>query len=532
MTRRITIVEIGLIFTFLVMCAVAVLNSSFGLLNIEMVGAFSVDESTLIGNVLDLEFITPGELYYGNGYRIFTLLFLHLCKALGYHLDVQFIGMALRLQSLVFGTTAAALVFLILRRLNVSYVLSLFGAAFLFTIPDFYLWSQMVHPDTLQTTLILLAFYFVMSRHSYAAALLAASTLGFAFGTKYAGLLLMPFVFLPYAMSQWNGHASRPFHLLFKILIPRFVVLFVPFVLTFAILNPYCISHPVKLYAQLTLLKGAMWAVASYRPWKWIGTIVTQMGVLGGILLVAGLAVFFRQFGTQIRNHRLAILNQVEGRNLLTMSITTLGGLCILMLISRLYGGLRYTYFFLPLLVVMTFFAIHTVTSKINQTALTAVFFALILFRAQDCIKSVNAASHKPVSEEMRAAEFIESRYPTSTKIFKEWYAYISPKYPNVERDWHISKETVEKSISTGVSVLVFTKANSGRFAWKLPGTSIHEKKFTQDEKRSIDAAAVISVISDLLAPSSGWTIVYDTEGFLIFERKGLFSEQRISSTR
>lgn len=529
-SRQIRFVEVATLIFFSFMCVVAVINSSFGLDNLELIRTFSSDEATLIGNVLDLDLVTKGELYYGNGYRVLPLAFLHLCKLANYHLDVQFITIALRLQSLLFGVLGALFTVLILRALKVPKLIALFGGMFLFTIPDYFHWSQMVHPDTLQTSLILLAFLIVLSEHTFRAAMLGSLMLGLACGSKFGGVLQLPFVFLPYAIAEWRKGSRRLEFGNFAPLVGRFGLFLLPFVMGFLILIPYGISHPIEFWERFHYVRADMWGINSFRPYRWLGTIATQSGVLGALLLTLGLAFYGKVLFSRFSETKMKLLDDQDFRNHLTLAATSIASLLFIMSMSRMYGELRYTYFFLPLTIIMSFCGITWLLSRVNPKVVAALFLLLILVRGFDSVKTESFASRKPIADEIRASRFVQANYPLSARFLKEWYAYVNPDYKHITRDWFLSKKMIlERENET--DVLVFAKGSSGRYVWMAPGTLLHDKKFVRDEKRSIDADAVQELFTWLISPESRWRLVYEGEQTLIFERKDYKDQtQRITA--
>lgn len=166
-------------------------------------------------NLLHQDFSPQGVYWYGYFYNAIILVISLFFKSAGFLVGEHFIGMSYRLLSLTCGLVSAFLMYKILLLCKVPILWALFGSFLLFSEPKFYYWSHIVHPDTLQTALILAGFYFAFAYQNSFGFYWGTVLLGLAFGTKWAGIFGLPFIILPIFLNQPNRRILRKSGFLF-----------------------------------------------------------------------------------------------------------------------------------------------------------------------------------------------------------------------------------------------------------------------------------------------------------------------------
>lgn len=67
--------------------------------------------------------------------------------------------------------------------------------------------------------------------------------------------------------------------------------------------------------------------------------------------------------------------------------------------------------------------------------------------------------------------------------------------------------------------IIIINSAVTGSRLWKQAGTSMAERKFVRDE-RYPDRPSFEAIVDELTSPASGYAVKFETEQFVVFERK------------
>ena len=169
-----------------------------------------------------------GQLYEGTAYYI-----IRFFQLFGLQADSQFIGMVLRLESLAGGLLTAFVMYRLSITVGIPYLWALFAPLLFFTMPNYAHWMRMMHPDTVQTIFMAAAMIFLKRAATFKNALIATAFTALAFSTKYVGLALLPFCFLPLAMV--NLASDHPFGKNLRVLIGQGLCGIALFILIYAI---------------------------------------------------------------------------------------------------------------------------------------------------------------------------------------------------------------------------------------------------------------------------------------------------------
>jgi len=188
-----------------VLLTAAVMAVSYGVDDIPTMRVFSSDEPSWVEqlqtNLLNRDLDPRGFYNYGYLYHEVSYYWIRLLEHMGWPASVRFTALAMRSVSL--GSYVALLYFVYRCALQLTEAtedIAVLAVVFTASIPELYHWAQMVHPDTLQTALIVLAAAVALSVHTAPGAILASAVAGLAFGVKYGGIFILPFCVLPYLL--------------------------------------------------------------------------------------------------------------------------------------------------------------------------------------------------------------------------------------------------------------------------------------------------------------------------------------------
>lgn len=174
--------------------------SLVGTADIRMVDAFNVDESEFLQLIkneiaehgLNMRLYVYGHTYFNTGLLPLMLIdFFH-------PVSEQFIIIFYRLLSALFFMGTLLIVFHMGRRFFGKATAWFSLILMLATSPLFYVYATMFHPDTAQLFFIALGIYYCCNYYSvepekkWKQLLYASIAAGLAFGSKYAGILLLP----------------------------------------------------------------------------------------------------------------------------------------------------------------------------------------------------------------------------------------------------------------------------------------------------------------------------------------------------
>jgi hypothetical protein len=67
-------------------------------------------------------------------------------------------------------------------------------------------------------------------------------------------------------------------------------------------------------------------------------------------------------------------------------------------------------------------------------------------------------------------------------------------------------------------ALIILTRGATGAAVWKKPGTVFSDGKFLQDQRYAV-ASQVEIYLNKLLSPSSGWSVVRESDFEVMFQR-------------
>lgn len=503
--------------------------SIYGLDNINMVQAFGLDEARYVAklkvsleqNTLDPDmFFSYGNLYDSIGYYFITFL-----ERFGWTINTQLVGFVLRLVSVVAGILAGLALWKLGENLGMNKIVAAGVGLGLVTMPDFVLFSRTMHPDSLQTLFVILALGTPIVRPSFGFALLSAFWAGLAFSTKYVGALVLPFAFLPLALT---GFASQPLSSrLLARLFGQGLAMIGIFIAVFAVTNPYALSDfgtfVATFASQIKYSSTGHGLVEPTDPMLWLGPLKLQFG-FGLVYLFTGwlLALLFLFNRVRHVGWRAACLSEETRANFVLV-------LYILVTSAHLATSIherepRFTYHIVPFLLLVSTSAwlktlLFLTKNVVRPAWTTAVFAALLLAFATVQtgfdLRVMASATERPEAESIKFGNAIALQYPGDAKVLADAYTYLPPTMTNVT---YTNMQTKEQLNNEAPELVILTRGATGNYIWKQSGTSFKEGKFVTD-LRYAATPQVQTYVTDLLSAGSGWSLVAETNSEALFAR-------------
>ena len=414
--------------------------------DIRMVDVFSADEASAAAAVRYLHALNTLEIRsfsYGGLFYYIPLGALKLWSVAGGEVTDRVVVIVMRLVC-----TAAGLGCLwVTYRIGCeafSRTVGLVGACLVVINPVFLRWSVEIHPDLPQLFWVLLALLWccrLCRRFSVAGAALAALFAGLAFGTKYSGVFLVPVIAAALLLPSEDG---RPIlgDALSRLRERRYVLalVLVPavFVLTFLATNPYAwISYETfradLAFEQAHLSFGHVFR-ADRAGLDWLVRLADLVGTANGVALALylGLIITFHLSGRR----RLPIEK--------ILLLIWIGGFTGYLVLTANIQAPRHLLPILP--PVLLFLADgyrevwHLATERWPRVRWLAIAVPLVLAclswsRGAEAVRMFqDKLGREDGSPEIAAGRWIAERFPETTSIIFDAYAYVPVRYERVYR--------------------------------------------------------------------------------------------------
>ncbi len=503
--------------------------SIYGLDNISMVQAFGLDEARYVMKLrvsLEQSTLDPDMFFsYGNLYDTVGYYWISLFERFGWTINTQLIGFVLRFISIVAGVLSGLALWGLSEHLGLPRIVAAGVGLGLVTMPDFMILSRTMHPDTLQTLFVVLGLGTSLIRPSFGFALLSAFWAGLAFSTKYVGAAILPFSFLPLALTTL---ASHPISLLLLArLFGQGLAMIAVFAAVFVITNPYAVRDFSMFYEafiwQIKYSSTGHGIVEPADPALWLIPLKQQFG-LGLIYLFSGwfLACLFLLVRLRDIGWRAASLS-AETRTSFVLALYVFVASAHLA-ISINDREPRFTYHIVPFLLLLStatwLKALLVLTKKFVPPAwITAAFATLLMAcasaQAGSDLRKMATETTKLEAESIVFGNSISLKYPGATKVLADSYTYLPPVMANVT---YTTLQTKELLGNEAPELIVLTRGATGNYIWKEPGTSFKERKFVRD-LRYAATPQVEAYVNDLLSPASGWSLVAENSSEVLFAR-------------
>lgn len=514
-----------LLFSFFgLMLLVAILNASYGLDDVNIIYAFGTDEGNAVKrvqqNIANGDFDPRGHYNYGYVYESLSILLLSFVKHFDYNIDSRMVGFSLRLVSLISFLLSFLLLSKILEHCKIHRPASILIALLFVLTPSFYYWGQAIHPDVLQASILLAAAFIVVHSHNFNNALIASAFAGLGFGTKYAALFILPFLFIPHAVVVFQNRefSFRQFGELF---LKGFLMIAV-FCMVFAAVNPHAVENLSAAWSDFTFemehVKTGHDKVEAASPLLWLPVLEKQIGQALIYLLGLGcIAGFCLSCSDLIKLMRAKVFLNGEQRNRLFLVLYAVVSAVYILMFIRMREP-RFTFHVLPFVFIAAFLGWNDFFSrfKLNffKRVLVLLLLILVPIRASDTFAAMRWISHKPNSPMYEQLRFLQGNYPKRIRILSNPYAFISSDYKNVLYKYEIDYESIKEFEP---EILIFTKASIGRWIWMRDGTKFVDSDFL--ESPDLEKTKANSSFFRSLAATNEWLPVYESADVLILAK-------------
>ncbi|NPU83043.1 MAG: hypothetical protein HPY65_01035 [Syntrophaceae bacterium] len=507
----------------------ALVNIHFGIDSIQMMSVFESDETAAVArtqkNLAEGDLSPDGMFQYGFFFNTLAYWTVRFFQFLGYNRDttVAFLAINYRLIAVL----SFLLLLFLFQRLSLLLVksreLSWLSVLLLASVQQIYYWSQTIHPDITQTMLIVAAAWVALKSHMFRNANWAAFLAGMAFGTKYGGIFILPFLFIPALMND------RPDLSLKGKLRGKAPLFLLSFLLGWLIFNPYVIFNFIHFLRWLKLIivytltgfVGSTGQITSANPLLWFPVLYRAFYTPGALVMLAGLfpALWFL----------VQSIKRREGlREPDTLNRIVIGAYCLFALVHILLGvksrEVRYAFHFIPFLILLSFTGWAILSCRMKQRGRAILSFALLLLIAPanlNAVHSMASCSNKESDARLASGRVLEERYSPDTRILADFYAYVPPKFKNTLVEWGIRSESI---LRENPQVILVSRAMTGRWIWKAPGTSFRDGSFvTNPSYPEAQLRSVRDVFSMLFSnPSRTYRAIYEDDHVLILEQQNL----------
>jgi 4-amino-4-deoxy-L-arabinose transferase-like glycosyltransferase len=506
-----------------------IVAATYGLDNISMVQAFNLDEARYLAKMkvsLEQFSLDPDLFYsYGNLYDSLCYYWIAFFRRFDWTINTHLVGFVLRLVSIISGALAGFSLWMFGEICGLPRAVAAAAALSLLTMPDFVVFSRMMHPDTLQTFFVIVALGAALARPTFSLALVAAAAAGAAFSTKYVGAIVLPFCFLPLALST-IGREQLSRQVLVRLYLQGLAMIAI-FVAVFALTNPYAVtdfnSFKDGFIRQLNYSAAGHGVAEPANPVLWWRPLTAEFGVAGVLYLLCGFllacVILFR--GIRRVGWRTACTrSDLRGEFVLLLYILATSAHLAISIHER---EPRFTYHVVPFLIVLStlaFFRLIVALAKqiFPPSRVAAAFASLLLIFAWMQIdfdlRGMASASAKPASGVITFGNFVAQHYPSDIRILADAYTYLPPSMTNVT---YTNLQTEELFRKVAPDAVIITRGATGSYVWKQPGTAFSDGKFVKDGRYAATPQVEI-YLNNLLSKSSGWSVVREDATEVLFQ--------------
>ncbi|MCP4157268.1 MAG: glycosyltransferase family 39 protein [bacterium] len=532
---------------------------SYGTDSLNLIRIFSNDEATgvrMVRGNLDNNDLNPGKFFnYGYLYQTTAFYLIKTLGNFGYKIDARLIALVLRLISLLSYALSGFLIYKIYtQNFDGSKELGLVTALFLMSIPSFFYWSRMVHPDTLQVLLLLIAARIAFTKHNAAGVLYASAAAGAAFGTKYSGIFIMPLLFMPYlfnTITDFKKKSRQPHQLNvkepassttapkkkaffvhgFQVLLQNkktvlktitvLLIAILVFLAVWLITNPYVIKNFKEFIKDFKFEKAHVarghGKASSTNIFLWLPLLWKQLGTISGIAVILGLLAILATAIIAIKGQgpRKYLENPVN-RNIVAALIYSATTYLYLMLQVNMRQP-RYLFHILPFVILVAVCGIQKIThlfkKNIPKRTVQLTLLIAVSLLTWNTLKGPAKATKKYDHEFLKAGNQIALNAPQTAVILAHTYSYVPPEFKNVTYRYEIDFDAIKEFKP---EILILNRPVSQRWVWKKRNTTFKERKFksgTFDNWKHYYA-----FYEKLFSPQSPWKIIYETRNIVFLK--------------
>lgn len=523
------VLRIGVFLIFSTLILGNLITLSYGIENLRIMQVFSSDEFREVSQVLvnlENDDLDPRGFYnYGYCYQTVGFLIVKSLKFFGFKVDAMLVALVLRLISLSSYALAGFIIYKI-------FILSFKGSAefgwllglFLCSIPSFSQWSRYVHPDTFQVVLILLAVLVSFLKPKVTYVLMGSALAGAAFGTKYSGIFILPFLVLPYFLYLFSNFPNFPKDKKFWLKITATVILAVlVFAAAWIVTNPYVLKNYDQFQTRFTYEKEHVarghGKAEPGNPFLWFAVLKNVFGpwnciIIGiGLLLALGMLIFsFKK-----EKFKKTIADPVQ-RNFLTLLLYTITSFLYLMLEVRMRVP-RYLFHFLPFLLLIAIYGFQKGSGLLKGHWLK-LFIIIVLFfsisnLAFQALKAASTSTLKNNNRYIEVGNFLAEHENGNLKVLANPYTYVPPKFNDVLFRFRIDEKRIKVY---GPDIIILNTSATRRWSWKKRGTSFRDLNFIKGDNDN--AEYYFQFHKKLFSPESPWEIIFETFDIVILKKK------------
>jgi hypothetical protein len=522
------ILKIGVFFllTWIVIGNLVVIP--YGIDNIRIVYTFSSDEHTIlenvIANVTNNDLNPHGKYYYGYWYHTVGFVVSKTLEHFGFKADARLIAMVLRLISWgSFILIGIVMYKLFTGPFKGTKEFGLILVLVFLSLPELSHWSRMIHPDMFQMAWIVLVAWLAFYKHTAAYLFMASAAAGAAFGTKYAGIFILPFIFLPYLFQCLSTSPSlRNKKLWLKIISVGILTVFI-FLAVWLITNPYLLPNLKEFIYRFGLLKEFMGrGLAKAEPanpllWfttlgKTLGPVISIVVCLGIVITLGSLIITFKKNGLE------KFLKDPLNRNLLTTILYIIFTFLYLMVSLRIRQA-RYLFHVLPFIILIAIYGFQTMgiffKSRWLNVLIIIFFFFSSLIPATRSLTQSASLTEKYDNPRFKAGDFLAANVDEKLNILADPYSYVPLKFKHVVFRFRIDGAKIKMHQP---DIIIFNFQATHRWSWKKRGTSFRDLDFKKGDY--FNARHYYRFHKRLFSPRSKWEIIYETYDVVILKKK------------
>lgn len=417
-----------------------------------MIDTFHPDEGTAV--TLLSRMIRESSLY-PRGYHKYSDGFFHY-GAIYFYIDYfgmlviknifflesisdKMIIISLRLINVIFAILSLGGLYVLSRRIY-NFSVAILAGLFLIFTPRVVYWSTNAHPDILQMFFIIISIYFsirLLEKFSYKYIALSTIFAGLAFGTKYSGIFLLPFICLisiiPLLKQKRGSYVQRARKILFVLMI--IVILFL---ITFSITNPYALIEFKKFHYtiryEIDHIKFGHQIKEDVNPLVWF-KVLSDPRLLGKV----GLVLFFIFIIITVVELRVKKINRLWLHKRRFFILGWIFFFLIYLMWSVNYRTWRYLFPIIPFIYIFIahvisrlFYNRYSIKIPRRLGQLTAIGLVVLVLWPKISLNYVhlNSNLHKVENNPaVEAGRYLEENFPENMKITYDYYSYVPSSF-------------------------------------------------------------------------------------------------------
>ncbi len=520
---------------------------SYGNDDIRMVYTFSSDEKTILekvlNNITNNDLDPRGEYNYGYCYQTVGFIISKTLAHFGFQADTRLAALVLRLISWGSFIMVGILLYkLFTGPFKGSKEFALILVLIFLSLPAISQWSRIIHPDMFQLAWIILAAWLAFSKHTAARLFLASAAAGLAFGTKYSGIFILPFLFLPYLFQHCSSSPSlKNIKFWLKIVCTGMITVLI-FLFMWLLTNPYAIINfqefqKVFFYVKKFVATSPV-KLEPANPLLWFQVLWQQLGPVICTIAAVGIAA---ALGTLIstlkkkgwKKFYADPLNRTLAATILYIIVSF-----IYLLACFRFREVRYMFHILPFIILVALWGLSRICTFFQKGSagpnpsgegalrrpygwgnilIIMILFFYCIIPTTHSISQAAVNTKKYDHPRLKSGSFLNAHVDSHLIILANPYNYIPPKFSHVTFRYRIDKKQI-KMFRPDIIILNYQATH--RYSWKRKGTSFQDLDFIQGSYAR--ARDCYRFHKRLFSPTSRWKIIYETYDVVILKKKNI----------